>query len=123
MRKKILIADDDPVVRLLLDEFLSPTGLEVETVDSGAACLRRVSEQVPDLLIVDFMMPDMTGADVIKSLRSDKITEKLPVIMLSASISGDDMIPKGPSGPDRFIEKPFESKTLRRAVEELLRSP
>lgn len=116
--RNILIVDDDPVIRTLVTEYLAHYGHSVEVVDSGQHCLDKLQETSPDILILDMMMPDMSGTEVLERLRADPRTAKLPVIMLSA----DKKVAAAATADahaDCYIQKPFDIKDFLNAIEGL----
>jgi len=83
--KRVLIADDDPVVLSVYREGLSKLGLEVDTVEDGLAALKALQRAKPDILVLDLVMPKLSGVDVLKFIRSSATLKNLPVIILSNS--------------------------------------
>ena len=84
MAERILVADDDPDLRLLLATVLERHGFEVITVPNGNALVRTAREILPDLLLIDVMMPVMDGLEAIRQLRQDTRTSHLPMLLLTA---------------------------------------
>lgn len=119
MGKRILVVDDDPVVGVLVTEFLTPHGYEVTVRQSGGEGLSQLKEALPDILIVDLMMPDMTGIDVLRAVRADPQSAQLPVIMLSANNDQGQGIQGYDVQPDRYVEKPFKVPAMLQAIKEL----
>ena len=116
--QNILIVDDDPVIRTLVTEYLAHYGHTVEVVESGKLCLEKLQEKSPDILILDMLMPDMSGMEVLESLRANPLTANLPVIMLSADKSMAADATHG-AHADRYIQKPFDIKDFLQAIDEL----
>ncbi|MBN8547835.1 MAG: response regulator [Deltaproteobacteria bacterium] len=116
--QRILIVDDDPVVRMLVTEYLSHYGHSVEVVESGKLCLEKLRENSPDILILDMLMPDMSGTEVLEQLRANPTTANLPVIMLSADkrMAADA---SSSAHADCYIQKPFDIKDFLRAIDDL----
>jgi CheY-like chemotaxis protein len=121
MSKTILVVDDDPVLRMLITEYLSMFGHAVEGVDCGTACLARLGTEgpLPDLLVLDLMMPDMTGFDVLRHIRNDERLRPLPVILLSANGGTEALATSAGVFPDRYVDKPFEIKSLLQTIQSL----
>lgn len=109
---RILVADDEAEIRELIAEVLETEGYEVETVASGAELIRRAQEQVPDLLLIDLMMPHIDGYEAIRQLRNDTRTSHLPMLILTAQSSSGEVVRGFESGADDFIAKPFELPVL-----------
>jgi CheY-like chemotaxis protein len=113
----ILIVDDERDTRTVLQLLLSMEGHEVFAAGDGLAALETVRERRPDLVITDWMMPRMNGADLCRRLREDPGTTGIPIIVLSAR----GLEPKHPQRLyDRFLHKPFELETLLNEVQTLL---
>lgn len=109
---KILVVDDDPVIGLLVNDFLTAYGHDIEVINSGSECLAKLQTDQPDMLILDLVMPEMSGIDVLEKIRTDGATEKLPVIMLSANDDTDTLLEQYGFGADHYVEKPFNVKKL-----------
>ena len=117
---RILVVDDTPQNVRLLEAILIPRGYAVATASSGQQALDRVAEQLPDIVLLDIMMPGMDGHEVCRRLRADPTTALLPVVMVTAS--GDQNKVKAlESGADDFIPKPVNQTELLARVRSLLR--
>ena len=92
---KILLVDDDPLLVRMYQKKLENDGYEVGTADDGDIALNKVKEFKPDLILLDVMMPKVNGYEVLKSLKADKNTQNIPVIMLTNVGSSDDDVQKG----------------------------
>jgi DNA-binding NtrC family response regulator len=118
MSEKILIADDEPSNRAILGQELKHRGYTVETANTGAETLRRTEAWRPDLLILDFMMPDLSGLDVLRELR--KKPDDVPVIMITAYGTVDRAVEAMKQGAYDFITRPFEPDHIALIVEKAL---
>jgi CheY-like chemotaxis protein len=117
---RILIADDEPHIRRLVSFTLGNRGYEViEAVDGGDA-LERIRTEHPDLVLLDVMMPVMTGYDVLREVKADPATADVPVIMLSAKSQKAEIEEGIACGAREYICKPFTPKDLVERVGELL---
>ena len=117
----IYIVEDDVNIREIERYALKNSGYEVEEFDCGAEMFRRIEQKVPALLLLDIMLPNEDGLDILTRLRSDKNTEKLPVIMVTAKTSELDKVKGLDLGADDYISKPFGVMELISRVKALLR--
>jgi DNA-binding response OmpR family regulator len=111
---RILAVDDDPGVRELLNDFLSARGYTVETVADGPSALAAVQRNPPDLLLLDLMMPGMTGMDVLRRLHGS--SQRMPVIVVTAVTEEEVGRTALSSGAVDYITKPIDLAYLERAV-------
>jgi DNA-binding response OmpR family regulator len=131
MITRILIADDEPTVRQLLELVLTGQGYEVSLAANGAQLVQMAQERVPDLVLVDLMMPQMDGYEAIRQLRNDTRTSHLPMLILTAKSALDDVVTGFETGADDYITKPFNIPELlarikghlRRASQQPVRNP
>ena len=114
----ILISDDDPVVHESLSLYLDAEGYEHISAYDGEQALKMVEERQPDLMILDLMMPKMSGIDVCRTIR---LTKSLPIIMLTAKSDVDDRITGLEMGADDYLAKPFAPEELLARIRALLR--
>ena len=118
---RVMVADDDPVVRVLVNEFLSARGYQVESVENATECLQKLeSQEVPDVLVLDLLMPDMTGIEVLRQLRSNPKTSNVPVIMLSADYDTAAIVGANQVSADEYVQKPFGAKEILKAIQHLV---
>jgi len=113
---EILVVDDDAGVRELLRQTLEDEGHSVRTAVDGIAAVAAVREAQPDLVILDVLMPGLTGYDVAAMLRADPSTEELPILILSVV---SDRARHESLGIDRYLTKPLQQNELLRALDEL----
>jgi len=116
-----LIAEDDRDIRELVVTKLSGAGFRVIAVADGLAALNVIREQLPDIALLDVMMPGSSGLDVIGKLRTDERTAAVPVILLSAKSQDFDVETGLASGAADYIVKPFSPRELVDRVEAVLR--
>ena len=111
--KRILIVDDTKDILQVVSQRLKSWGYVVLTANSGEEGLKVASEQLPDLILLDIMMPKMKGRDVCAHLKSDPITKQIPVIFLTALVLSDHVKAGLDLGAEDYIVKPFEPEELK----------
>ena len=121
METSILIADDEPNQLELLDFNLKSAGFSIIKASNGLEALELIENHSPDLIILDWMMPKMSGIDVCRTLRSRSETKQIPIIILSARSEDSDKSLGLDTGADDYISKPFSPKELVSRVKALLR--
>lgn len=120
MGKKVLIADDEPNIVVSLEFLMKQRGYVVRVASDGEDALKAVGEFGPDLILLDVMMPRMSGYDLCQKLRENPAWAGIKVIMLSAK-GRDIEVSKGMAvGADAYVTKPFSTKDLMNKVQELL---
>jgi DNA-binding response OmpR family regulator len=112
MKKKILVVDDEEDILHFLELVLREKGYEVATASSGHEALTRAQMVRPDLILLDIMMPQMDGWEVLKLLRVDEGTSDIPVAMLSARTEAKDRVQGLQEGAVDYICKPFSLQDL-----------
>jgi DNA-binding response OmpR family regulator len=117
----ILVVDDDPDVLTSIVEVLEDAGYSVKSASSGQAALDTLGRQLPDLVVLDIVMPEMDGLEVCRRIRADPFTSKLPIIFLTARGRATDIVQGLDSGGDDYLTKPFEVIELPARVRALLR--
>ena len=117
---RILIADDEPHIRKLVSFTLSKRGHEILQAEDGGQALDVARAEQPDLILLDVMMPVMTGYDVLDRLKADEKTAGIPVAMLSAKSQQAEVQEGLNRGAEQYICKPFTPKDLVQRVNELL---
>jgi DNA-binding response OmpR family regulator len=120
-RTTILLAEDDPDVSDLVRHVLESDGHRVELARDGAEALARLEDCSPDLVVLDIMMPRMTGFEVLAHLRKrEDLAGRVPVIILSARVSQEDIVKGFDLGVSDYMTKPFMIGELRARVGALL---
>jgi DNA-binding response OmpR family regulator len=120
MAKRILIVDDEPNIVLSLEFLMKREGWEVESAGEGQGALLALARRLPDLVILDVMLPGMSGFDVCERIRSDPRWKGLRILMLTAK-GRETEVNKGLRlGADVYVTKPFSTKELIAQVRQLL---
>jgi class 3 adenylate cyclase len=118
---RVLVVDDTPHNVKLLADLLAVKGYEVTTAASGAQALEQIAREPPDLVLLDVVMPGMTGYEVCRKLREDRATATLPIVMVTALDPGTERIKGIEAGADDFVTKPLNQPELLARVKSLLR--
>lgn len=116
----VLVVDDDVDVAELVRTVLTIAGYSVAVAVDGRRGLDAASAQHPDLIVLDWMMPAMTGIEVCRTLRQDRAFDDTRIIMLTARSTQGDIDAARAAGADDYVVKPFAPRELRRRVAELL---
>lgn len=111
-RIRVLVVEDEPDLGALLEYVLGQEGFEVTVAQDGATALRTLQDRTPDLMILDLMLPDMNGLDILRSVKSESAGRVPRVIVLSARKDEDDRVRGFELGADDYMVKPFSPKEL-----------
>jgi two-component system phosphate regulon response regulator PhoB len=121
MMQSVLIVEDEPAIRELISLYLTQAGfhpMQAVTAEDARFILRT---EKPDLIIIDWMLPGMSGFDLARFLRRDQETKNIPIIMLTAKHEEEDKIKGLEAGADDYITKPFSPRELMARIKALLR--
>src|SRR5574341_336479 len=118
---KILVVDDTPKNVKLLADILTVKGYAVVTAASGAGALRQVETEKPDLVLLDVVMPEMSGYEVCRKLRENPATGILPIVMVTALDPNQERVKGLEAGADDFLTKPINQAELLARIRSLLR--
>ncbi len=118
--KRILVADDEPTIVMIAAKILEANGFEVLVAEDGVKALDMAFSEKPDLMLVDLMMPKMSGYRLIETLRESPETRHLPIIIFTAKAWKEDLEKGLRCGADAFITKPFDPFELVEQVKQLL---
>ena len=121
MAEKILIVDDEPFNLDLLEQELEEQGYETCAATDGEQALQVLSEESPDLLLLDWMMPGMDGIEVLRHMRERVEWQRLPVIMLTARTASEDLVAALDAGADDYVTKPINESELFARIRAMLR--
>lgn len=119
---RVLVLDDDPMVTRLLRSNLELEGFEVEEAWEGNSALQMLRENIPDLLVLDIMMPRMDGWEVLKQVREDESLKELPIVVLTAKVQDENIARGWRMGADGYITKPFNPVILVKSLLEVIES-
>ncbi|OGB23392.1 MAG: two-component system response regulator [Burkholderiales bacterium RIFCSPLOWO2_02_FULL_57_36] len=123
MNKRILIADDEPNIVVSLEFLMKREGFDVEVAVDGEAALDAMAAHVPDLILLDVMLPKKDGFEVCQQIRTNPAWQSVKIIMLTAK-GRDTQIAKGLAlGADSYMTKPFSIKDLVTQIKQLLDVP
>ena len=121
MNNKILIVEDEKDIRDLIIYSLEGKGYQTISTDDGEKAIKILKENKPDLVILDWMLPSVSGLEICRSIRRDIKTKNIPIIMLTAKITEEDKVLGLDSGADDYITKPFSTAELNSRVKAILR--
>ena len=117
----VLCVDDNEDMRLMVREVLASAGHDVNLAPDGLSALASIQEREPDLLVLDLVMPGMSGIDVCRAVKRNPFTARIPVLMLTAQSDIDSKVQGFEAGADDYLPKPFDPRELRSRVVALLR--
>ncbi len=120
MSAKIMVVDDSPNTLRVVGYALEAEGYEVLTAETGAEALKKISAEQPHLVVLDIMLPDMTGLQICHQLRSKVETEQIPIVMLTGKDQIPDKIRGLQAGADAYIIKPVKASTVVARIAEVL---
>ncbi len=121
MRATILLVEDEAEVREMVSRVLSREGFDMLTAGDAPEGHERIAQQVPDLMLVDWMLPTTSGLEFVRRCRRDDVTQEVPVIMLTARAEENDRVHGLESGADDYITKPFSPRELAARIRAVLR--
>lgn len=120
-RQRVLVVEDEPDIAALVAYQLTRAGFKVETSLDGVEALRAVNREVPDLIILDRMLPGISGDEVLNRLKDDEETKGIPVLVLTAKKEQEERIAGLELGADDYLTKPFSPRELVLRVQAVLR--
>ncbi len=119
MPKKVMVVDDEEDIRISVGQVLEICGYEVIKAENGADCLQKLAQGLPDLVILDIMMPGMSGWDVAARIKEHDSWGKVPIVFLTAK--GDEMsVGMGGLASEEYIVKPFDVVKLKESIQKIL---
>lgn len=121
MQATILLVEDEAEIRDMISRVLAREGFEVFTAADAAEGHRRIAERVPDLMLIDWMLPGTSGIELVRRCRRDELTAEVPVIMLTARVEEDNRVHGLEAGADDYVTKPFSPRELAARIRAVLR--
>lgn len=118
--KKVVVIDDEPFILMMIEDKLKNAGIGVVALRSSVNAVEVIRKEMPGLVILDWMMPEISGIDVCRNLKQDSGTSGIPIFMLTAKGQDADEQMGLRSGVARYITKPFSPKALLEMVQEVL---
>ena len=112
----ILAVEDEEHIRNILKYTLELAGFEVHVAENGRNGLELARQEIPDVILLDWMLPEMTGLEVLSELKKDEQTKDIPVFMLTAKAMGGDLEQALREGADDYLTKPFDPATLGQTI-------
>jgi len=121
MKTKILVVEDEIDIKNLIVYALENKGYDLISTDDGEKAIKLVKENKPNIIILDWMLPSVSGLEVCRTIRRDEAIQHIPIIMLTAKITENDKILGLDSGADDYITKPFSTHELFSRIKAILR--
>jgi two-component system phosphate regulon response regulator PhoB len=119
--RKILVVEDEAPIRQMIAFNLTRAGFDVAEAEDCTSARRRIADSRPDLVLVDWMLPDATGLELTRTLRRDEASREVPIIMLTARAEERDKLQGLDGGADDYITKPFSPRELLSRINAVLR--
>jgi two-component system phosphate regulon response regulator PhoB len=120
-KQNILVVDDEPAIREMVGFALSRAGFNVEEAADSREAIAQITNNPPNLVLLDWMLPDISGVDLARRLKKDELTSNLPIIMLTARSEEHDKIRGLEIGADDYVIKPFSPRELIARINAVLR--
>ena len=121
MTASILVVEDEPAIQELISVTLTRNGHAVRRAATAADAYEAVTEALPDVILLDWMLPDAAGPTLARRLRAEARTKEVPIIMLTARAGDDDKVAGLESGADDYVTKPFSPRELEARIQAVLR--
>jgi CheY-like chemotaxis protein len=122
MARKVLVVDDDPIMHRVLKHYLEERGYETLTAGTGGQAIEVANNELPDLILLDVGMPDMSGLAALRQLKEQAATRLIPVIVITAHADRTTQLESKISGAAAFLTKPFRLAELLDALQKILPS-
>jgi len=121
MKPKVLLVEDEAPIREMMGLALSKAGYVIYEAEDAHVARLRIMDDLPDIMVVDWMLPGESGIDLVRSIKSEKLTKEIPVIMVTARAEEDDRVRGLEVGADDYLCKPFSPKELAARIKAILR--
>jgi two-component system phosphate regulon response regulator PhoB len=118
---RVLVVEDEPDIAALIAYQLTREGFRVETASTGPEALKSINREIPDLVVLDRMLPGLSGDEILKSLKGESATKSIPVLVLTAKREQEDRIAGFELGADDYLTKPFSPRELVLRCQAILR--
>ena len=118
---EVLLVEDDHAIREMLQSYLLTKNYKVKAAESGGVAFEMLAEKNPDLMLLDWMLPDISGPDIIRQIRKNKIQRDIPILMLTARAEEMDKVKGLEVGADDYMTKPVSLKELDARIKALIR--
>jgi len=117
---KVIVIDDEPFILMMIEDKLKKAKIDVTTLRESRNALAVIREKKPELIILDWMMPELSGIDLCKMIKADPELKEIPIFMLTAKGQDSDEQQGFQCGVSRYITKPFSPRSLLEMVEEII---
>ncbi len=117
----VLVVEDEAAIRDMITFALERAGMKVRSAANAHEALLSINEQRPDIILMDWMMPGVSGLQLTRRLRKDPYTQEIPIIMLTARVTEDDKVAGLEAGTDDYVIKPFSPRELIARIRAVLR--
>jgi two-component system phosphate regulon response regulator PhoB len=118
---RVLVVDDESAIREMIQFSLRRAGMDVQGAANAREALAAISEEKPDIILLDWMMPGISGLELTRRLRREPVTADIPIIMLTAKVTEDDKVAGLEAGTDDYVIKPFSPRELIARINAVLR--
>jgi two-component system phosphate regulon response regulator PhoB len=118
---RVLVVDDESAIRDMIQFSLRRAGMDVQGAADAREALAAISEEKPDIILMDWMMPGISGLELTRRLRREPVTADIPIIMLTAKVTEDDKVAGLEAGTDDYVIKPFSPRELVARIQAVLR--
>ncbi len=117
---KVVVIDDEPFILMMIEDKLKRAGIEVVALNESITAVEVIRKEMPDLILMDWMMPEISGLEVCRDLKADPELKDITIFMLSAKGQEEDIKRGMDSGVSKYLTKPFSPKALLEVVQEEL---